>query len=74
MLSPAVIGGIVGGIGGGIGGGLAVLAWMLMQSPQTCPDCDTPLPKFRRPENNQQRIRGGLGVSKLQMRHQPKRQ
>ncbi len=59
-MSPAIISGIIfGGIVGGISGGVAVFVWALMQSPKTCPDCDTPLPKFRRPENNQQRMWGG---------------
>ena len=59
MLSPAIVGGIVGGIAGG----LAVAGWALLQSPKTCPECDTPLPKIRKPQNNHQRMWGGWTCS-----------
>jgi len=51
MLIPAIV--------GGLAGGAAVLAWVLLGAPRTCPDCGTHLPKFRKPETAEQRLRGG---------------
>ena len=51
--------GMIGAIAGGIAGGLAALVWGLLQSPKTCPSCDTPLPRIRKPENSRQRMWGG---------------
>jgi rubredoxin len=44
---------------GAIAGGVAVLAFSLLQSPRKCPDCATPLPKFRTPASGQQALAGG---------------
>ena len=55
LTNAAVIGGVVGGACGG----LAVLAWSLSQPGRSCPACEAPLPRFRRPTNARQRWRGG---------------
>jgi hypothetical protein len=59
-MSEAALGGaIIGGIVGGIGGGLAVLLFALFQPRRKCPDCEEPLPKYRKPTNFRQFMWGG---------------
>jgi len=50
-LPPALIGALAGGV--------AVLVFALAQKPRSCPECGTPLPKFRKPTNRQQAMWGG---------------
>jgi ssDNA-binding Zn-finger/Zn-ribbon topoisomerase 1 len=50
-LSPALFGAIAGGLG--------VLVYALIVPAKKCPDCGTPLPKFRKPANKQQAMWGG---------------
>ena len=50
---------LIGAVVGAVVGGLAALVWALLQPARKCPDCGTPLPKFRKPKNRRQRLWGG---------------
>jgi transposase len=50
---------IVGGMVAGLVGGLAVLLVALLKKPTLCPKCGFVLPRFRRPQNKRQALRGG---------------
>ena len=50
-MSPALVGGIAGGV--------AVLLIALLSPARKCPDCGTPLPRFRTPGNAKQAMLGG---------------
>jgi endogenous inhibitor of DNA gyrase (YacG/DUF329 family) len=49
---------------GGLAGGAAVLAIALLQPRRDCPDCGTPLPRFRTPSTGRQAISGGWSCPK----------
>lgn len=48
-----------GAIIGGVAGGVTVLGIALFGPKRKCPDCDAPLPKFRKPADRKQAMRGG---------------
>lgn len=50
---------VIGAIAGGIAGGLGVALWAILQPAKKCPDCGTPLPKFRVAKTKQQMMWGG---------------
>lgn len=50
---------IAGGIAGGVAGGLAVLLISLFAKPKKCPECGEPAPKYPKPANRRQTLRGG---------------
>ena len=54
-MSPIMIGAIVGGVIGG----LSVFLFGMAQGPKQCPECSTPMPKIRKPENSHQFWWGG---------------
>jgi hypothetical protein len=54
ILGGALIGAVAGAVGG-----LAVGVIALLQKPKKCPECDTPMPRFRQPANRRQALWGG---------------
>jgi hypothetical protein len=44
---------------GAVAGGLAVIVFALLSPARKCPDCGTPLPKFRTPQSPKQAMWGG---------------
>lgn len=50
---------LMAAIVGGLAGGLAVLGIAFLIPRKRCPKCNLLLPRFRRPANSQQAIRGG---------------
>ncbi len=59
ILDAALSGGIIGGVVGGVSAGLGVLLFAFLIPRKKCPDCQTLLPRFRRPANRQQALWGG---------------
>ena len=57
-LTPQIIG-VVVGIVGGLTGGAVVLVIGLLQPQRVCPECRTPLPRFRRPTGLRQLLLSG---------------
>jgi hypothetical protein len=50
---------IEGAIIGAIAAAVAVFAVALFQPRRKCPDCGTPLPKFRAPSSGSEAVKGG---------------
>ena len=51
LLTPVIIGGIAGGV--------FVLLLALLLPRKSCPKCDTPLPRFRKPSSTREAMLGG---------------
>lgn len=44
---------------GGVAGGLGVLLVALLMPRRSCPECNTALPRFRKPANGRKAVLGG---------------
>ena len=56
-------GAVMGAIFGAIAGGLAALLLAVLRPQKRCPECGTPMPKFRMPQSARQWLWGGWTCS-----------